>query len=75
MMDMWMAQRMAEERRRDLARVYDTGRARRVPTVTAVSEVTAPKATVLAHPVGPTVGAWLIRAGTRLGGASIRASH
>ena len=80
MMNGWMVQEIAEERRRDLAAQYGTSRARRVPAMTAAEVaalaevVPAKRASALTHPVGPTIGAWLIRAGTRLGGASMRTS-
>jgi hypothetical protein len=83
MMQPWLVERMAREHRRDL-----TALARPiVPAVTSVTDVTlahgpARPVTAAALPVGRSwrrplghqVGALLIRAGTRLGGATMTPS-
>jgi hypothetical protein len=82
-MSMWIGQRMAEERGRDLAAM--AVRARPVSDHEIVGDLSRPLAAVPARPVerersvshrqvGHLVGHWLIRAGTRLGGASMRTS-
>jgi hypothetical protein len=80
MMQPWLVERMAQEHRRDLAELAR-------PTVTSVPDgalspgleraVTAAAVPVghsRRHPLGHQVGALLIRAGTRLGGATMTPS-
>jgi hypothetical protein len=88
MMQSWVVERMAEQRRRDLSALSQPGRGvragRSLPTavpqprlqaqpVRSVQLVVA-GARPVHHPLGQHVGSLLIRAGTRLGGASIRTS-
>lgn len=86
MMQPWLAGRMAEEHRRDLT---PSGRVRApwggqhaaghsaAPAALAASRpvrlVETPQV-LMRRPIGHQVGTLLIRAGTRLGGASIRTS-
>jgi hypothetical protein len=80
MLQPWLVERMAQERRRDL-----TALAR--PTVTSTTDVTlspgheravtaaaVPVGRSWRRPLGHQVGALLIRAGTRLGGATMTPS-
>jgi hypothetical protein len=97
MFQVWMAERMAEEHRRDLggrargasndpggeakalvdaaalAARADPARATGV-ALRVVRTRPAPDRRSTRRPVGHQVGTWLIRAGTRLGGASMRPS-
>jgi hypothetical protein len=79
MMQPWLVERMAEEHRRDLTALVR-------PPVTSVTDVVltpvGERAVLVAVPIGRSwrrplghqVGALLIRAGTRLGGATMTPS-
>jgi hypothetical protein len=79
----WLEHRLVEERYRDLSAI---SHGTRRPAHRAVMDdlslppavVTEPRlrsvAPELHRPVGKVVGEWLIRAGVKLGGASIQAS-
>lgn len=80
MMPPWVMEQLANERRRELddrVRAYDRmglfrqGTADAAPVVAAVPTV---RRTADRQPAVHRVGAWLIRAGTRLGGTSISTS-
>jgi hypothetical protein len=87
-MNGWMVQKLMEERQRDLmARSRRTRRPTRPvvmadmslpPATSAITSATKPRPTAPrpeAHrPTSKVIGEWLIRAGTRLGGASVQAS-
>jgi hypothetical protein len=84
MLQSWVAEKMAEQRRQDLRQlsrpVRESGRTRAGAAEVAsplprLSVVAAPDGgRPLSRPVGQHVGQWLIRAGTRLGGATAQAS-
>jgi hypothetical protein len=81
-MNVWQEQRMMEERYKDLSAL--AGRTRRSPKDPVLADMSVPATEVRPRltavepdshrPLGHVVGEWLIRAGTRLGGASIQAS-
>lgn len=88
-MGWWAVQPLAQEHRRALAEDFRASRARAEgrsatrmapPAIarTDLREATvssrATKPGTARHPVGHHLGKWLIRAGTRLGGATIQAS-
>jgi hypothetical protein len=79
MQDWWMAQQVAEEHRRDLASSARSARSgtrwhgRRTDLM--VDEAARPdNERVPRRAIAPSVGALLIRMGTRLGGTSMRTS-
>ena len=76
MQDWWMAQQVAEEHRRDLASSARSGTrwdGRRTDRM--VNEAVGPdNERVRRRAIAPSVGALLIRMGTRLGGTSMRTS-
>lgn len=86
-MNTWVAQQMAEQHNRDLSALVQRSRSRsRSRSSTAVRPMLeqsgAPMRSVSStstgaptrRPVVPLFGNWLIKAGTRLGGATIRTS-
>ena len=85
-MDAWLEQRLVEDRTRELAAIARAGRRSR-PDRAAVADMwlqlravpeptprLAPVECDPRRPVTRVVGEWLIRAGTRLGGATMQAS-
>ena len=82
MMQSWMGERMTQEHQRDLATLIQTEHRssgnRDDVAPTAASRPGQSRSTagrrVARRPIGRLIGALLIRAGTRLGGASIRPS-
>jgi hypothetical protein len=87
MMDPWMTQRLAEEHRRDLRAVRQRSAVSSRSKVSVESAAVDPADVSMTHqspvrieatgrqPVRGYLGAWLIRAGTRLGGTSAHAQH
>jgi hypothetical protein len=84
MLQPWMGARMAAEHRRDLTpsrartlagesldELSELGASRRL---NIVEQRSAPASHLARRPIGQQLGALLIRAGTRLGGASMRTS-
>jgi hypothetical protein len=87
MMQSWIGERMVEEHRRDLAASTRTGiggdaerddPALMAEAVTALGDQVAAreswKSGAARRPLAPSVGALLIRMGTRLGGTTMRTS-
>jgi hypothetical protein len=84
----WVVEQLAEQRRRELAKSFRPKGARRnhrkgeASAMVTDDRAAANSTTGRAHsgtaparwPVGHYVGNWLIRAGTRLGGSSLRTS-
>ena len=87
MMQPWAIERMTEDRRRELRGLRrPTGQRGAAEGPPTPSPTPTPSLVLMARPsparssrtrrpmVGSHIGAWLIRAGTRLGGATVRAS-
>jgi hypothetical protein len=87
MMQSWSVERMAEQHRQDLSTLSPVGRGARArankpgPVLSAVpaqpvrtAQLAAAGTRPVRRPLGQHVGTLLIRAGTRLGGASMRTS-
>ena len=83
MLQSWVAEKMAEQRRRDLRALSRPSRQPESSRAALAATPPAPRLAVVAdpdagralsRPVGQHVGQWLIRAGTRLGGEAAQAS-
>lgn len=83
MLQTWVAEKMAEQRRRDLRALSRPSRQPEQARAAVMAVPPAPRLAVVAdpdggralsRPVGHHVGQWLIRAGTRLGGETAQAS-